>query len=413
MDYLIQYKRLRARARYLIKESKRTTWRTYISSITSYAPTSVIWRKIRSIRGNRTALTVRGLLVNGNITTSPEEIAEELATHFADISSSAHYNVDFLRYKNQTEQNPIDFSSRRHEDYNDPFTLPELQEALNRCKPTAPGPDLVHNKMLQNLSLPAQRFLLLLFNRIWIENVFPSGWREAIIPIPKEGKDQSKHSNYRPISLTSCICKLLERMVNSRLVWVLENKGLLNPIQCGFRKNRSTLDLLLNLSTEICNSFLRRQHLVAVFLDIQKAYDQTWRYGILQTLYNWGFRGNLPNFIRNIMTYRVRVGTTLSNLHYQENGVPQGSTLSVILFIIAINSITEIVRPPIHSSLFVDDFAIYCTSTNIEIIEHQLQLALNRLSKFSNTTGFTFSANKTCCVHFCRKYKSHRDPSYF
>ena len=187
MDHLIQYKRLRARARYLIKDSKRTTWRTYISSITSYAPTSVIWRKIRSIRGNRTALTVRGLLVNGNITTSPEEIAEELATHFADISSSAHYNVDFLRYKNQTEQNPIDFSSRRHEDYNDPFTLPELQEALNRCKPTAPGPDLVHNKMLQNLSLPAQRFLLLLFNRIWIENVFPSGWREAIIiPIPKE-----------------------------------------------------------------------------------------------------------------------------------------------------------------------------------------------------------------------------------
>ena len=191
---------------------------------------------------------------------------------------------------------------------------------------------------------------------------------------------------------------------------------LVNPIQCGFRKNRSTLDLLLNLSTEICNSFLRRQHLVAVFLDIQKAYDQTWRYGILQTLYNWGFRGNLPNFIRNIMTnrvFRVRVGTTLSNLHYQENGVPQGSTLSVILFIIAINSITEIVRPPIHSSLFVDDFAIYCTSTNIEVIERQLQLALNRLSKWSNTTGFTFSANKTCCVHFCRKYKSHRDPNLF
>lgn len=75
--------------------------------------------------------------------------------------------------------------------------------------------------------------------------------------------------------------------------------------------------------------------------------------------------------------FRVRVGTTLSNLHYQENGVPQGSTLSVILFIIAINSITEIVRPPIHSSLFVDDFAIYCTSTNVEVIERQLQLALN------------------------------------
>ncbi|MBJ5695554.1 hypothetical protein JGG83_23160, partial [Salmonella enterica subsp. enterica serovar Derby] len=78
--------------------------------------------------------------------------------------------------------------------------------------------------------------LLFLFNCVWCEHVFPDSWREAVIlPFPQPGQDPTDPSNYRPIALTSCLCKLLERMVNARLMWFLETNGVLSPHQCGFR----------------------------------------------------------------------------------------------------------------------------------------------------------------------------------
>ena len=86
-------------------------------------------------------------------------------------------------------------------------------------------------------------------------------------------------------------------MVNERLVWYLENNGLLVKQQCGNRSNRSTVDHLVRLETFIRDAFIQNQHLVAVFFDLQKVYDTTLEYGILQDLYDIGLRGNLPIFI--------------------------------------------------------------------------------------------------------------------
>ena len=97
-------------------------------------------------------------------------------------------------------------------------------------------------------------------------------------------------------------------------------------MQTGFRKRRGTIDHLIRLET-----FIRKQHLTAVFFDLEKAYDTTWKYGILRDLHNLGLRGRLPMFIKNFLferTFRVRVGSTLSNSQHQEEGVPQGSILS-------------------------------------------------------------------------------------
>ena len=88
-------------------------------------------------------------------------------------------------------------------------------------------------------------------------------------------------------------------MINKRLVWFLETNNILTNIQCGFRKNRSTIDQLVRLETFNRDAFVNKEHAVSVFFDLEKAYDTTWKYGMLKDLYNIGFKGHLKNFIRN------------------------------------------------------------------------------------------------------------------
>ncbi|KAG8175490.1 hypothetical protein JTE90_004182 [Oedothorax gibbosus] len=108
--------------------------------------------------------------------------------------------------------------------------------------------------------------LLKLYNRIWNEKVFPTSWQRAIVlPIAKPGMDPQDAGNYRPIALTSCLCKLMERMVDARLVYCLEEKGAFSPFQSGFRHHRSTIDNILLLETSIREAFVRNQHLVSIF----------------------------------------------------------------------------------------------------------------------------------------------------
>ena len=115
--------------------------------------------------------------------------------------------------------------------------------------------------------------LLDIINETWKNDTFPESWREAlIISIPKPGKDHFNPLNYRPIALTSCICKTVERMVIERLVWYLEKSGLLAKQQCGYRSNRSTVDHLVRIETFIRDAFIHTQHLVNVFFDLQNAY---------------------------------------------------------------------------------------------------------------------------------------------
>ena len=111
-----------------------------------------------------------------------------------------------------------------------------------------------------------ERQLQLNLNDIWETGNVPKSWKEAtIIPIPKPGKDNMNPNNCRPIALTSCICKTLERMINERLVWYLEKNNIITEFQSGFRHQRSTNDHLVRLETFIREAFIKKEHLVAVF----------------------------------------------------------------------------------------------------------------------------------------------------
>ena len=159
---------------------------------------------------------------------------------------------------------------------------------------------------------------------------------------------------------------------------------------------------------------LKKKNVVSIFFDLEKAYDTTWKHGILCDLHAIGLRGRLPIFIRNFLSdrlYQVKVGSTLSSSHPQQMGVPQGSILSVTLFIIKINAIVKAIRPSVECNLFVDDFTISCRGRSMQSVQRQLQLCLNDLQKWYDTSGFRFSQTKTICVHFCQQRRLHDEPS--
>ena len=301
---LISFKHCRANARKIIKEAKRNSWQNYVSKLNTSTKLKTVWDMIRKIAGKKQTTPLKHLSVINKKITTKKAIADILAETFSQNSSTQN-NQKFQRIKQYTEKKKINFSSKNSEDYNQLFTLPELVDSISKSHSTAVGPDEIHNEFLKNLPDESLRYLLNVFNTIWINNTFPDTWRETtIVPIPKTGKDTTNPQNYRPISLTSCLCKTMERIINSRLTWYLEKNNLITNLQTGFRKKRGTIDHLIRLETFIREAFIKKQHLTAIFFDLEKAYDTTWRYGIMKDLYDLGLRGRLPLFIKNFLLHR-------------------------------------------------------------------------------------------------------------
>ena len=125
-----------------------------------------------------------------------------------------------------------------------------------------------------------------MYNQIWINDDFPVGWRHSIVlPVLKPGKDPKNAASYRPISLTPTLCKIMGKLVNTRIAYFVEKNNLLNNIQCGFR----TIDHIIRLQDTI-NKY-NNGYTVGVFIDFQSAFDMMWHTGLLIKLktsrYNW------------------------------------------------------------------------------------------------------------------------------
>ena len=120
-----------------------------------------------------------------------------------------------------------------------------------------------------------------------------------------------------------------------------------------------------------------------MFFDLEKAYDTAWRFGILRTIHESGLQGELPKFIRAFLAnrkFKVKVGNPFSTLHNQEEGVPQGSVLSVTLFALAINGIASVIPKDVMFSLFVDDLSLSFVASRMTVAERKLQLTIDSVT---------------------------------
>ena len=166
------------------------------------------------------------------------------------------------------------------------------------------------------------------------------------------------------------------------------------------------MDNLTRLDSSVKEAFSLRRSVLAVFLDIQKAYDMSWRRGILQKLFALGFQGNLPVFISNLIQtrrFRVRVGSCLSDSFVQENGVPQGSVLSPTLFMLLINDLLDGAPDNVRFALYADDIVLWCEDEDIGVARDSVQRALDCLANWQDTWGTTFAPAKSSFVIFSRK----------
>ena len=372
-------KSLRAKARRIIKQAKRSSWKDFSSKINDRTPMTTIWNMIKKINGKNQSMKYSHIKVDDKIYENKEEIANILGKTFKTNSSSVNYNPHFKRHKQEIEMEELIFETDTNEHYNLPFTISELENSLKNAHDSAAGED-VHYQLLKHLPRISLQTLLNIFNCIWEQATFPESWTKAtIIPIPKPNKDHTNPTNYRPIALTSCLCKTMERMINNRFNFYLESNNIISEHQSGFRKNRGTTDQLVRLESYIRNVFVKKQHVVAIFFYLEKAYDTTWRHGILKDIHKIGLKGNLPRFPSNFLSnrcFKVKVRSSFS-----EQGVPQGSILSPTLFNIKINNIIKCLDDDVNCSLYVDDFLICYRLKDMKTIETKLQNNLNKIEK--------------------------------
>ena len=285
------------------------------------------------------------------------------------------------------------------------FSMGELNAAIRKLRiRKAPGKDGILNDMIRNLGPATRQKLLLIINQSWNTGKLPDQWREAIIiPIRKKQKEKTRKSSYRPISLLSCLGKVMERMVNTRLLKHLEEHHLLNNTQSAYRKNRSTDDQLVYLAQEIETAFQEKKKVLAVFVDLTKAFDKVWKTGLLLKLLNKKVEGKMYHWIQNFLQYRTaRVkldGTTSRRISLQQ-GVPQGGVISPTLFLVFIDDIAEKINRHVSKALHADDFAAWSAAEHLASAGHRMQEALNHIEVWASDWGVDINISKTVSTVF-------------
>ncbi len=366
-----------------------------------------IWKEINSLcsaSSNRKSSqsTIVKLIVNGNTISDATEMANEFNNYFCNVGKNLAKNLPVTNLNNQF----LDFlpPSISNSFVCDTVTEMEVYNSIIKfaAKRTA-GPDLISAKLLLDGVAMVVPILCHLFNVSLQAGVFPSDLKIAkVIPIFKKGA-HSELGNYRPISLLKIVSKIFEHIVAERLNSFLKKYNVLYEYQFGFRAKHSTTLALLNAVDDIHDKLNNKNYVAGIFFDLSKAFDSIDHEILFKKLHHYGIRGKMYEWFKSYLSDRLQYtcvngcNSTLLNNNY---GVPQGSVLGPILFLIYINDIGSVHDLIYKPKLFADDTNLFVFSPTLQDLKCQCQDSINKVAKWLSANKLTLNYDKTCYMIF-------------
>ena len=347
---------------------------------------------------------------DGNLESDPPTLCELFSQHFARVFSTP------MRTKVINE--PDTFFGREEEDLEElcvlPFTQADTLAAIQTIRTTAaPGPDEFPAILLKNCDSELAKPLQILYSSSFHTGVIPELLKRGkITPIYKKGL-RAEPSNYRPVALTSHIVKIMEKIIVKYITSYLERKNLMNPGQHGFRAGHSCLSQLIEHHENIVESLEKGCNIDVVYLDFEKAFDKVDHGVLLHKLRDLGITGTLGKWIHSFLTNRtqfVAVKGAVSQALEVVNGVPQGSVLGLLLFLVHIADINSSV---VHSTVrsFADDTRIQCEITDVNSTVN-LQDDLNVIYTWAEENNMSFNDTKFELIRYGNDSSIKNQTSY-
>ena len=329
----------------------------------------------------------------GKILNSASEIAENFNEYFANIASNLKNDINnkseavnsdnsYLQFLQQPVQNSLHLSRVGSQ---------EVHEVIQNFKNKSTLDTKISALKIANKSFSFTHILAKIINKSFNEGVFPRQLKNArVVPVFKEGS-KTEVGNYRPISLLSSLSKIYEKLMHKRILKFLDSNEVLNDMQYGFRPGRSCEHALLKAQQTLLDSLSKRQVSLLLFIDFSKAFDMVEHSILLKKLEHYGIRGTALQWMRSYLENRmqfVSIDGVDSTTRHMKYGVPQGSILGPLLFIIYINDIPHVSNLA-KFILYADDANIIITGNNIAEVDMRLcELCESLLDGFI-ATAFT------------------------
>ena len=364
--------------------------RQYLWSNRGHLSQKKWWKIAKSFLGQNTKSYIPPLIVNDDILTDNKSKASAFNDYFIEQTKIETNNSNLPR--------DIDIPEKKLESIN--FTHQDISDLLKSIDISkAHGPDSVSGRMLKEAGDSIVPSLFRLFKLSLETCKFPNIWKLAnVIPLYKKNNAETI-SNYRPVSLLSLVGKLLERVIFKYMYNFLKDNNIITVKQSGFKPGDSTVCQLSQLYHMFSKALDEKKDIRIVFCDISKAFDRVWHDGILYKLNKIGISGKILSWFENYLSdrqQRVVINGENSNYGRIHAGVPQGSILGPLLFLVYINDLVDVVNSEIR--LFADDTTVFVTVDNPDQAADLLNKDLENMSEWANQWLIKFSASKTKCM---------------
>jgi len=298
------------------------------------------------------------------------------------------------------------------------ITEKEVKYHIRQLRNSSTGPDNIHNRCLKNYTELLVQHLTKLFNIILKQGYIPKMWKKAnIILLLKPKKDKQHPSSYRPISLLSCLGKLMEKIMKQRLLLELERRNILPQHQAGFRPGKSTIYNIVRLERFAQGQLRRvprRRHSAVILFDIKAAFDSVWHDGLIYKLNDLRLPQYIINYIISFLQNRnaaIEIENILSRSFNLMSGTPQGSPLSPLLYIIYTADSMNGIPTHTEHGLFADDTALWTAANTLTILSSRLQQSVDAFESWCKSWKLKLQPTKTELIHFrLHPRKQYKNP---